>query len=149
MTPNGLRPSLASKEGIVANIIGAPQKYNEGTDEQTEDYWRWDRSRDEWSNDMSEFAFVLERPAWSKTVDFYTGGLYRFYLTLSQHIKGKTSYAKGDIAATTKLIEIRLPHDPDAIKKAVVETDDKVKERGRRLDVTATTLIMMCPFFVF
>jgi len=31
VTPNGLRPSKGTREGIVANIIGSVEKYDNGT----------------------------------------------------------------------------------------------------------------------
>ena len=111
VTPNALRPSMATKESILANVVGAVEKTDEGTSKQESDYWTWDRSYDKVSS--RKVAFGLTRNAWSDTVDFYTGGLYRFYLSVSQHIKGKNSFSRGDIAAATKLIEIRLPHGPN------------------------------------
>ena len=85
----------------------AVEKVDEGTAGQEDSYWTWLRSEDVAT--PTKVAFALERNAWSDSVDFYTGGLYRFYLSLSQHVKGRDSFARGDIAATTKLIEIRLP----------------------------------------
>lgn len=81
VTPNALRPSMASKETILANTIGAAEKVDVGTAEQTADYWTWDRASD--IATPNQIAFALKRNAWSNTVDFYTGGLYRFYLSVS------------------------------------------------------------------
>lgn len=72
---------MPTKKGILANIVGAVEKEDTGTGEQQDFYWTWDRSRDIVS--PTQIAFALKRNAWSDTIDFYKGGLYRFYISVS------------------------------------------------------------------
>lgn len=143
VTPNALRPSMATKDTILANIVGAVEKVNEGTAGQADSYWTWLRSEDVAT--PTKVAFVLERNAWSDSVDFYTGGLYRFYLSVSQHVKGRDSFARGDIAAATKLIEIRLPGASDSDQEAL--EDEAGLEEGA-LEDSGTSLSFQIPVLI-
>ena len=147
VTPNGLRPSQSTEETILANIVGAEEKYDLGDEEigQSELYWNWDQSRDFISKDRTELSIVLTRKAWSDTIDFYAGGKYTFYTTLTQHRKDKTK--QGDIAATGKIIEIFLAEDPELLRQ--IELQKEAQKAQAEEDGTAAYLYSFQAMILF
>ena len=72
------------------------------------------------------FSFVLKRKAWSDTIDFYTGGRHKFFVSLTQHMfdpKTDLSFDDGAVVASANIVELFLAHDPAYFSNELSLTD--------------------------